>query len=368
MAKLKLDMMRHWFGGDSAGGTGGGAAGAPSAVGPTGGTSGGLPPLGPLAGGTAASGAPAAAGAPSGAAPAATTVAGGQPIGGLGTLEDDPTYVKGQDLIAKGKFMGSDYGGDALIAQGQALVDSAKENWQAKKDIATKTQEATATAQTTAQGKVLESYLDDKKKALTAYGQLNEGLDALSHSYSTYKGGRLNEAKAEIAGIISALGGPTLPQTAGYDVGTKQALLLAFNLVQASGLQRAPRAGLREAILTMPSPDKDPAALRRIITEMKATLEYNHKMYSSIKGGLNVDDQIDSYIGGHDFKDELAKARKETPKFQGITPQTLKVATGEDWPMEWGRPPGMPANFTKYSPSTGKYYDPQSGQAWDPAQ
>jgi hypothetical protein len=142
----------------------------------------------------------------------------------------------------------------------------------------------------------------------------------------------------------------------------KSAIQQAFAAVANSGLQKAPRAGLREATMMVASPSRDPAALRKILTDQLATLDYNHDLYQNVPGhNLGVGDDIEGFTKAHKYEDYLGKARKEVPLFKGITPDTLKTATGEDFKETvLGRlPPG-----TKWSPSQQKFYD-TSGKAYD---
>jgi hypothetical protein len=358
MTKMIIDRARQRYGGAGAGD----GTGAPSATGAPGAGGTGLQPVQPLGGGTAASGAPGGgAAAPAAAVPAAA------PSGGMAGADytKDPDYIRGMQMITqgtsdKGVFHGTPLEGDAdaAIAQGNALVEGAKNRAGIQKTIGEKTTEAEIEAKKPA----LQEYVTNRQKFESTYDQTRSEIGELSTIYQHAQSGRSAEAQAELASWANAFGFK-LPQAASFDAGMKSAIQQAFAAVANSGLQKAPRAGLREATMMVASPTRDPAALRKILTDQLATLDYQHDMYSNVPGhNLNVDDDLERFTKEHKYEDYLKKARKEVPLFQGITPETLKNVTGEDWPA-----PPLPANLpagTKYSPSQNKFYDP-SGRAYD---
>jgi hypothetical protein len=328
---------------------------APS--GPTGGPaapSTGLKPFTGLGDQTGSSAAPGGPGGPSGAAPA----------GSIPSLNDDPAYKAGVALEAQGNqqnIIRPGIGND-LITKGKAQQEAAKAAWDKKAEIAAKGQEAVTSATTEAQKPALQSYIENRQKFEQNYDQTRSEISELSNIYQHFQAGRSTEAQAELASWANAFG-LKLPQAAGFDAGMKSAIQQAFAAVANSGLQKAPRAGLREATMMVASPSRDPAALRKILTDQLATLDYNHDLYQNVPGhNLSVSDDIEGFTKAHKYEDYLGKARKEIPLFKGITPETLKTTTGEDWPAP-ALPSGLPAG-TRWSPSQEKWFDP-SGRAYD---
>ena len=217
-------------------------------------------------------------------------------------------------------------------------------------------------ATTEAQKPVLQEYLTNREKFESTYDQTRSEISELSNIYQHFQSGRSADIQGELASWANTFGFK-LPQAASADAAMKSAIQQAFAAVANSGLQKAPRAGLREATMMVASPSRDPAALRKILTDQLATLDYQHDMYTNVPGhNLNVGDDMDAFTKAHKYGDYLGKARKEVPLFKGITPETLKNVTGEDWPAP-PLPAGLPAG-TKYSPSQNKFYDP-SGKAYD---
>jgi len=366
--KIYIEMLRN------KGLIGGGAAPTPAASpAPTGGPGQGLQPTQPLpalGGGSGSSAAPSGPSAPSGGGPTAAAPApagapsGAASAGSVPVLNDDPAYKAGTDLIARGNLQNLAHPGlgDDLITQGKAQQEAAKENWQKQAEISAKGQEAVTSATTEAQKPALQEYITNRQKFEQNYDQTRSEISELSNIYQHFQAGRSTEAQAELASWANAFG-IKLPQAAGFDAGMKSAIQQAFAAVANSGLQKAPRAGLREATMMVASPSRDPAALRKILTDQLATLDYNHDLYQSIPGhNLNVGDDIEGFTKKAKYEDYLGKARKEIPMFKGITPETLKTATGEDWPAP-ALPSGLPAG-TRYSPSQQKWFDP-SGRAYD---
>jgi hypothetical protein len=338
------------------GGSSGDGSAAPAPTGGPGQPSGGLTALAPLGGGTAPSGAPTG----SSAAPSGPSA----PSGTIPDLNQDPDYKAGTALIARGNQQNIVRPGlgDDLITQGKAQQEAAKENWQKQAEIASKGQEAVTSATTEAQKPALQSYIENRQKFEQNYDQTRSEISELSNIYQHFQAGRSTEAQAELASWANAFG-IKLPQAAGFDAGMKSAIQQAFAAVANSGLQKAPRAGLREATMMVASPSRDPAALRKILTDQLATLDYNHDLYQNVPGhNLGVGDDIEGFTKAHKYEDYLGKARKEIPLFKGITPETLKTTTGEDWPAP-ALPSGLPAG-TRWSPSQEKWFDP-SGRAYD---
>jgi hypothetical protein len=355
MNKVYIQMLRSK--GLLGGGSGGTAAPAPT--GGQGAPSGGLPTLPTLGGGAAPSGAPSGAaapsgGAPSGAAPAGAAPAGAAPAGGVPDLNQDPAYKAGTNLIAQGNQQNLIHPGlgDDLITQGKAQQEAAKSNWEKQAEISSKGQEAVTSATTEAQKPVLQSYLENREKFESTYDQTRSEISELSNIYQHFQAGRSSEAQAELASWANAFGFK-LPQAASADAAMKSAIQQAFAAVANSGLQKAPRAGLREATMMVASPTRDPAALRKILTDQLATLDYQHDMYSNVPGhNLNVGDDMDTFTKAHKYGDYLGKARKEVPIFKGITPETMKNVTGEDWPAPLPKTGAQPGE--RYSLPNGK--------------
>jgi hypothetical protein len=228
---------------------------------------------------------------------------------------------------AGGVFGVQNAGGDK-VKEGEGLVAGAKNRADIQKTLGEKTTEAEIDAQKPAQ----QEYITNRQKFETNYDQTRSEISELSNIYQHYQSGRSTEAQAELASWANGLGFK-LPQAGGFDAGMKSAIQQAFAAVANSGLQKAPRAGLREATMMVASPTRDPAALRKIMADQLATLDYNHELYSTVPGHhLNVGDDIENFAKTHKYEDYLSKAHKELPFFKGLTPQTLKTATGEDWP------------------------------------
>lgn len=328
--KVKIQAMREM--GFNVGGGGADGSAAPSPTAGPGAPSGGLKPLGPLPSGAGAGAAPGPGAGPSGAGGAGADAA--PSAAGAPDIATDPDYQKGNQLIEQGKMMnargkiaGVEGMGDATIQQGQAMVDAANKRF----DIAKTASEKTTEAGLEAQKPAMQDYVENRKKFMMTYDQTRSEIGELANIYQNFQSGRQSEAEADLASWANAAGFK-LPQAAGFDAGMKSAIQQAFAAVANSGLQKAPRAGLREATMMVASPTRDPAALRKILSDQLATLDQNYDLYSNVRGRLGVDDDIAKFMKTHKYEDYLGKARKELPFFKGLTPDTLKIATGEKWP------------------------------------
>jgi hypothetical protein len=343
MTAIMIQRMRQRYGGgDGTGATG--ATGAPAA----GGT--GLQPVQPLGGGTDASGAPVAGAAAPGATPAA-------PSGGMAGADytKDPDYIRGMQMVTqgtqdKGYFHGTPMEGDAdaAITQGNALIEGAKNRAGIAKTVGEKTSEAEIEAKKPA----LQEYITNRQKFEQTYDQTRSEAMELANIYQRFQAGRSTDPQGELASWANAFGFK-LPQAASFDAAYKSAVVQEFDRVNSSGLQKAPRSALREAQMMVANPTRDPAALRKIMTDQVAALDYQHDMYSSVPGhNLNVDDDMETFTKSHKYSDYLTKARKEVPLFKGITPETLKNTTGEDWPSPLPKTGAQPGE--RYSLPNGK--------------
>jgi hypothetical protein len=367
MTQLVINRMRQRLAGG--GGDGAGAAsptdGSGTGVAP-------LPSVGPLPSGTGSGAAPSGGAGPSGAAPAPSgsapapaggAPAGGAPAGGIAGADytKDPDYIKGTALVQQGNDDNwlSKGMGDAEVTRGTELIEGAKNRGGISKEIGEKATEAV----TEAQKPVYQKYLEDRTKFESTYDDTRNQLKELSDIYSHYQAGRSGEAQAELASWANALG-LKLPQAAGFDAAMKTAVKQAFQQVADSGMQKAPRAGLREAMLMIAKPTMDPAALRKILTDSLASLDYNHELYNTVGSKqYDVSSGVTEFAKGHKWETYRDAARKEIPMFKGITPETLKTTTGEDMPTAPTLPSGMPEG-SQYSPSRKQWRDP-SGKLYD---
>jgi hypothetical protein len=345
MNKVLVARMRQrgLLGGGSGGTPAPGATGGASA--PTGGqgtTSGGLTPLPTLSGGTAPSGAPSG----SSAAPDPDAAP---------RIEDDKLYQQSQDLYRQAqdaelddKLMGTHTAED-LRAQAKELSDAAQKNFE-------KTS-APYTAKLDAQKAGFTEYQKRADEFTGDYQSNVEMLTQLGKIYKSYQSGTGAEDFANVQGLADRLG-ITLPDgwntsgKAGYDAAMKTAVDAAFQKMQSSGANKAPRSIMQEALTTSPTPTNDPAANWKIITETLARLKYSKEMMDSVmgSGSLNVTKAENEWMKTHGSLDPYRKeARKNTPLFRGMTPSKYKQVTGA----------------TMEKSSDGKWRDPESGKMWD---
>jgi hypothetical protein len=326
------------------GGSGGTTApgGAPAPTGGQGTTSGGLTPLPTLSGGTAPSGAPSG----SSAAPDPDAAP---------RIEDDKLYQQSQDLYRQAqdaelddKLFGTHTAED-LRAQAKELSDAAQKNFE-------KTS-APYTAKIDAQKAGFTEYQKRADEFTGDYQSNVEMLQQLGKIYKSYQSGTGAEDFANIQGLADRLG-ITLPDgwntsgKAGYDAAMKTAVDAAFQKMQSSGANKAPRSIMQEALTTSPTPTNDPSANWKIITETLARLKYSKEMMDSVmsSGSLNVTKAENEWMKTHGSLDPYRKeARKNTPLFRGMTPGKYHTVTGSN------------LETTK----DGRTIDRESGKVWD---
>jgi hypothetical protein len=338
MQKIFVERMRQ------RGLLGGGSSGtaSPGATGGPGQPSGGLTPLTGLGGGKAPSGAPGDPSAPSDsdAAP---------------RIEDDKLYQQAQDLYAQARdaelddrIMGTHQAED-LRAQAKELSDAAQKNFE-------KTS-APYTAKIDAQKAGFTEYQKRADEFTGDYQSNVEMLTQLGKIYKSYQSGTGAEDFANVQGLADRLG-ITLPDgwntsgKAGYDAAMKTAVDAAFQKMQSSGANKAPRSIMQEALTTSPTPTNDPSANWKIITETLARLKYSKEMMDSVmsSGSLNVTKAENAWMKTHGSLDPYRKeARKNTPLFMGMTPGKYHTVTGSN------------LETTK----DGRTIDRESGKVWD---
>jgi hypothetical protein len=116
------------------------------------------------------------------------------------------------------------------------------------------------------------------------YQPAKQQLLALAKIYQDRQLGRLSELKANMYGIAKSLGVP-LPagwdaDAASFDAALKTATQEAFTQMRNSGASKAPATGLREALITAPNPNNDPAANYKIIRDALAALDASNDLYT----------------------------------------------------------------------------------------
>jgi hypothetical protein len=177
---------------------------------------------------------------------------------------------------------------------------------------------------TEAKVKTYEAFNTDAMKHLKDSGVINYQLNSLAKIYDDYKSNRTASAVAELTSVMKAMGIPLSKgfeaETGGFDAAMKTAVAQAFKTMQDNGANRAPATALRESLLTTPSPENDPAANYKIITEGIAANRYMTDMYSAFadSGEKNVNEFLSKWGKTHDFKAYVDKARNETPAFKGM--------------------------------------------------
>jgi hypothetical protein len=333
MQKIFVERMRQK--GLIPGGTGGTAT--PGATGGQGAPGTGLKPLPTLAGDPPTSGAPSASGDE--VAP---------------RIEDDPLYKQAQDLYAQARdaelddrLMGTHTAED-LRAQAKELSDAAQKNYE-------KTA-APYSAKIEAQKAGYTEYQKRAEEFTGDYQSNVEMLQQLGKIYQHYRSGTGAGDIGEVQGFADRFGlGAILPQgwdKAGYDAAMKTAVDAAFQKMQSSGANKAPRSIMQEALTTSPTPTNDPAANWKIITETLARLKYSKEMMDSVVqgGSLNVTRAENAWMKTHGSLDPYRKeARKGTPLFMGMTPDTYAQVTGSK--LEKAK--------------DGRVFDRESGKVWD---
>ena len=215
-----------------------------------------------------------------------------------------------------------------------------------------------------AQGEVYQKFSDNGSKFEQTFQPQRNQLLELAHIYQNFQAGRGSEAIADLTGWANRVlpKGTQLPFVDGFDAAYKSAVQQAFSTLQDSGMQRAPRTGFAEALLTSARPDAAPAAIRKIMTDGLAYLDFNHDLYNKVGPRKDVNDALREFNSSHNFDDYVQKARKEVPMFKGITPDSLKMTTGEN--LYPDRPKGLPAR-TGWSASEGKWVAPD-GTRYNP--
>ena len=189
---------------------------------------------------------------------------------------------------------------------------------------------AEKTPQSAAMAQSYEEYKKNQENFLTEYPSKGRPmLQDLAGIYQNWQSGRLSNPLSEISGWASRFG-VQLPQNwgaSGYDAALKSAITGAIASLQSSGLQRAPRTGLMEVMLTTPRPEAMPAANWNILTHALAAGDYEYDLYNNVDQ-YNVGKGISAFNEKHPFDQYLSKTQKETPLFKGIRPEDYHTVTG----------------------------------------
>jgi hypothetical protein len=259
-----------------------------------------------------------------------------------------PASIAGKGAIASAEATGKEAGavhnvqdedGNIIPITGQKYMEIAQANSQGQPAMVNGKQVfATDSPQAKAMTQNYEQYTKDDRTFNTNYAKNREMLTSLAPIYQAWKSGRGGEQVADLTGWANRFGiAGVLPQgwqnsTAGFDSAIKVATMQAFGVLQDTpGLQRAPRTGLQETLLTSARPEADPTAAWNIITHGLASLDYAHDMYGDVDKhmqGINVDKQVNNFADQANFNSYLANARKEIPLFKGMTPDNYHSVTG----------------------------------------
>lgn len=168
------------------------------------------------------------------------------------------------------------------------------------------------------------------------FQQNTYALGSLAHIYQSYTGGRGADAVADLDSYAKQLGiEGALPKnwqnaSGGFDAAYKTAVDQSFKQLAESGATKAPATGLREALLTTPRPDADPAARYKVITDKLAALNYSHDMYSSFFSGNdpNVGRALVNFQKTARYGDYVSAARNGTPLPAGMSPSAGAMVLG----------------------------------------
>jgi len=223
--------------------------------------------------------------------------------------------------------------------------------------------------------KAYEKFNESAQKFEEEYDTNRSRMAELNHIYSEFQSGRWKENIANLGGIAKSLGIP-LPKSweenvAGFDAALKAAVDSSFKQLQESGATKAPATGLREALLTSPRPEADPAANYKIQRDNLAAMDYKHDLYKDFmeSGATDINKFITDWKKdpAHKFDNYIKRAEKEMPKFKGMTKEGARVTVG-GLPDKEGLPTalkkfGQPFQRSKKNPDiyrntvTGKIYD-----------
>ncbi len=258
----------------------------------------------------------------------------------LETAATKAGMVKGAEFAATPQKVVDEDGNEVMISgtKAQELAEANANGQPAK--LNGKTIYAPDAPQIKGMEQNYQKYTEENRTFAQTYSKNREMLTSLAPIYEAWKAGRGGEETANLTGWLSRFGVPAtaLPPAwqnapTGFDSAIKVATMQAFGVLQDTpGLQRAPRSGLQETLLTSARPEADPTAAWNIITHGLAALDYTHDMYSNVNQnmkGINVDKAVNSFSDKTNFSGYLEKARKEIPpNFKGITPDSYRTVTG----------------------------------------
>lgn len=166
--------------------------------------------------------------------------------------------------------------------------------------------------------------------------QVRQNLDSLTHAYQQIQSGLYAEGRRTLSGLADVIDSnhnipalhnlPLNDSAAAYDIAIKSAAQLMTNqLMQLpSG---APKAELDNLVRQSAQPNLQPEAVRKIIVQSKAALDYGHDLYSDYdpaRDGYSVPNYINNFNGGRDYHDVyMRNAEKGTPWFKGQPPAQI---------------------------------------------
>ena len=223
--------------------------------------------------------------------------------------------------------------------------------------------------------KSYEKFNEAAQKFEEEYDTNRSRMAELNHIYSEFQSGRWKENIANLGGIMKSLGLPITEgmekNVAGFDAALKAAVDTSFKQLQESGATKAPATGLREALLTSPRPEADPAANYKIQRDNLAAMDYKHDLYKDFmeSGATDINKFITDWKKdpAHKFDNYIKQAEKEMPPFKGMTKAGAKTTIG-GMPQSPGLPEplkrfGQEFQRSKKNPNlyrnkvTGKIYD-----------
>lgn len=365
----KLDMLSQLYGQAMGQGQTPAAPPAPSAGAAA--PSGGVQPIRPMA----PMGQPGSQGAPQAgaAAPAGGAAAGaiqGQPAAAPGQQtgpppENDPFWRT--IPVSENPYWLNKMG---IITGNQEMIKHAGEIWQSGYAGGTPIPGVMGTAQRDVYKKSAEEFYDTQNKFMRDYDRSRDSLKGLADIYTKMQTGRPSEIRATLSSWAANAGFGS-GAAAGYDAARKTAIDFAYRMVSDTGMARAPRAALKEALMASPHPENDPGALRNIITKSVAALDYNRDMMASVpSGAYDTNTPITQFVRTHNFHDYEVAARDEIPLFKNMSPDQLNQGMGGEEQIRGGRaipstPPALEQKFAQnqvgWSPSLHRWVDTTTG-------
>jgi hypothetical protein len=266
---------------------------------------------------------PPAATTPPSAPPAATAPS---PAGAVPDIANDPDWKKGQQLIMQGKALEAITPGMGapFVAQGEALVQQAKNRWETAKAPIVKGQEEYSGALGEATGKAIAAI----PAKMQARQIVDQRLGEIQDMMKGYQPGAFAQEKAELASAAAGIFGRDfvpardLANAASYQRFLKDQILNTMDSVKAMG-GRPMVTEIESLKRAMAGPELQPGAAAAIIAQARGALKWQDDHDNGLNdwvdknpGQYNTAKFERQFLKEHNVEDYVTEARHNFP-YQG---------------------------------------------------